>query len=140
MFQQLTIVGHAGADAEMRYTPDGTAVTTFSVATSKKVRQANGRESEVTTWFRVTCWRKLAEICGEHVRKGDRLLVTGEVYTSAWLDGRSGEPRAALEVRADTVRFLGKREPHQPVATGSTPLPDAQPPGLELATTAEIPF
>lgn len=140
MFQQLTIVGHAGADAEMRCTPDGTPVTTFRVATSKRVKQPNGGETEVTTWHRVTCWRKLAEVCGEHVHKGDRLLVTGEVQASAWLDGRTGEPRATLEVRADTVRFLGKREAHQPVATGSTPTADAQPAGLELVSADENPF
>lgn len=140
MFQQLTIVGHAGADAELRYLPDGTAVATFRVATAKKVKQPNGSETEVTTWHRVTCWRKLAEVCGEHVHKGDRLLVTGEVQASAWLDGRTGAPRATLEVRADTVRFLGKREAHQPVATGSAPVADLQPAGLALGGADENPF
>ena len=136
MFQQLTIVGHAGGDAEMRYMPDGTPVTTFRVATSKKVKQPNGGELETTTWHRVTCWRKLAEVCGAHVHKGDRLLVTGEVQASAWLDSRTGEPRATLEVRADTVRFLGKPQGHQPVATGSVPHPDTQPAEVDTADVA----
>ena len=67
MYQELTIVGNAGADAEMRYTPSGVPVTTFSVATSRRVK-----DQEVTTWHRVTCWNKLAEVTGEYVQRGDR--------------------------------------------------------------------
>ena len=126
MYQQITIIGHAGADAEMRYTPDGTPVTSFSVATSRKVK-----DQERTTWHRVTCWRKLAEITGEHVKRGDRLLVTGTVEARAFADGRTGEPRASLEITAETVRFLGGNGAEQHRPTGATPHADRQPAGID---------
>ncbi|MCO5214260.1 MAG: single-stranded DNA-binding protein [Caldilinea sp.] len=126
MYQQITIIGHAGADAEMRYTPDGTPVTSFSVATSRKVK-----DQDRTTWHRVTCWRRLAEITGEHVKRGDRVLVTGTVEARAFADGRSGEPRASLEITADTVRFLGGNSDERSRPTGATPHADRQPAGLD---------
>ena len=139
-FQQITVVGHAGADAEMRYTPSGDPVTSFSVASSRKWKNAAGVEQEATTWHRVTVWRKLAEVCGQHVHRGDRLLVTGHVEARAFLDNRTGEPRAALEVTAETVRFLGgnhEAEQHRP--TGATPRTDEQY-HVDMAAEPEIPF
>ena len=126
MYQQITIIGNAGADAEMRYTPDGTPVTSFSVATSRKVK---GQDH--TTWHRVTCWRKLAEITGEYVKRGDRVLVTGTVEARGFADSRSGEPRASLEITADTVRFLGGNIDERSRPTGATPTADRQPAGLD---------
>ena len=137
MYQEITIVGNVGADAEMRYTPAGDAVTTFNVATSRKVK-----DQERTTWHRVTCWRKLAEVTGQYVKRGDRILVTGTVEARAWADGRSGEPRASLEVTAETVRFLGGHTDERSRPTGTTPRADAQPDGLpnSLAEVDPIPF
>ena len=145
-FQQITVVGHAGADAEMRYTPSGVPVASFSIASSRKWKNAQGVEQEATTWHRVTAWRKLAEVCGEHVHRGDRLLVTGTVEARAFLDNRTGEPRAALEVTADTLRFLGgahEAEQHRP--TGATPRSDEQhstfvPASVDMMREQEIPF
>ena len=137
MYQDLTIVGNAGADAEMRYTPSGVPVTTFSVATSRRVK-----DQEVTTWHRVTCWNKLAEVTGEHVHRGDRVLVTGIVEARAFLDKRTGEPRAALEVTASNVRFLGGNSDERSRPTGAVPHADKQPAGLpgSLAEVDAVPF
>ena len=146
MYQELTVVGFVGADAEMRYTPAGVPVTSFSVATSRKFQNAQGVEQEVTTWHRVTAWRKLAEVCGQHVKRGDRVLVAGTVEARAWHDNRTGEAKASLEVTASTVRFLGgNHEAEHRRPTGATPRMDEQhstlvPAGVDLMQEQEIPF
>ena len=141
MFQQIQIVGFVGNDAEMRYTPGGDAVTTFNVATSRKFKNAQGGMTEITTWHRVTTWRKLAETCNEFVKKGDRVLVAGTVEARAWNDGRTGEPKAGLEVTAETVRFLGGKDAahRQPTVGGAAPRADEQY-HVDMAAEPEIPF
>jgi len=107
MFQQTTIIGNLGNDPTSRYLPDGTPLTTFSVATNRKWTGSDGERREQTTWFRVTAWGKLADICGQHLVKGEKVLVVGTIEAQAFADKRSGEPRASLELRADQMRFLG---------------------------------
>ena len=109
MYQQLIIVGNLGRDPELRYTPEGTPVATFSVAVNRKWTGPSGSVEEETTWFRVTAWRKLAETCHQYLRKGRQVLVVGRVAASAW-SGQDGQPRATLEVTATDVRFLGGRD------------------------------
>ena len=108
MFQQLIIVGNLGKDPEMRYTPSGVPVTTFSVAVNRRWTNQDGTPGEETTWFRVTAWRKLAETCSQYLAKGRQVMVIGRVQVSAY-EGQDGSPRASLEVTADSVRFLGGR-------------------------------
>ena len=108
MYQHVVIVGNLGRDPEMRYTPSGVPVTSFSVAVSRKWKNQNGELQEKTTWFRVTAWNKLAELCNEYLSKGRLVLVEGEIDASAWI-GQDGEPKATLELRAQNVRFLGGR-------------------------------
>jgi len=109
-YQHTVIVGHVGRDPEMRYTPDGTAVCNFSVAVSRRWTDKNTNEQrEKTTWFKVTCWRQLAEIAHQYVTKGKQVLITGEVDASAYL-GQDGQPRASLEITARELKLLGKRE------------------------------
>ena len=141
MYQQIQIVGFVGADAEMRYTPGGDAVTTFNVATSRKHKSPAGGTVEITTWHRVTTWRKLAETCNEFVKKGDRVLVAGTVEARAWNDGRTGEPKAGLEVTAETVRFLGGKDAaaRQPTVGGAAPRADEQY-HVDMAAEEAIPF
>ena len=79
MYQNVVIVGRVGRDAEMRFTPSGVPVTGFSVAVNRVWNNASGERQEKTTWFKVTCWRKLAETAGEWVKKGQLILVEGEV-------------------------------------------------------------
>jgi single-strand DNA-binding protein len=109
MYQYTVIVGNVGRDPELRYTPDGTAVCDFSVAVNRRWTSADGQQSEKTTWFRVTCWRKLAETVNQYVTKGRQILVTGEVDASAWV-GEDGAARATLELTARDVKFLGRRD------------------------------
>ncbi len=106
MYQQVVIVGNLGSDPEMRFTPTGVPVTSFSVAVNRRWTDSNGEQKEKTTWFRVTAWRKLAELCNQYLSKGRLVLVEGEIDASAWLDNQ-GNPRATLELTARNVRFLG---------------------------------
>ena len=112
MYQKIIIVGNLGRDPEMRYTPSGQGVTDFSVATSNKYTTSDGNQVDETTWFRITTWGKLAEVCNQYLKKGRRVLVEGRlkpdkdtgsprVYTRQ--DGTSG---ASYEITADTVKFL----------------------------------
>lgn len=108
MYQKTVIVGHLGADPEMRYTPSGVPVTSFRVATNRVWTNQEGERQEKTTWFRVTAWRRLAETCNEYLSKGRLVLVEGDVDASAWT-ASDGESRATLELTARTVQFLGGR-------------------------------
>jgi len=130
MFQRVTLIGHVGQDPQMRYTPDGTPVTTISLATKQSINKEtnpncpngwkesyNGRSWEVTTWWRVTCWRKLGEIVNQYVTKGQLVFVEGEVAGESkdgkmnprvWA-GQDGVSRASFELTARTVKMLGGR-------------------------------
>ena len=109
MYHKLTIVGNLGKDPEMKYTTDGKAVTTFSVA-------ASNRKDE-TTWFRVSTWDKQAEACNQYLRKGSKVLVEGRLKSNS--DGnpnvyqrKDGTWASSYEVVAESVKFLsGKDEP-----------------------------
>jgi single-strand DNA-binding protein len=119
MYQKTVVVGHLGRDPEMRYTPSGVPVTNFSLATTRKWTNQNGEPQEKTTWFRVTCWKKTAELAAQYLQKGRLVLVEGDIDAQAYTD-RDGNPRASLELTATTLKFLGGRGDggEQPVAAG----------------------
>jgi single-strand DNA-binding protein len=131
MYQKTIVVGHLGRDPEMRYTPTGVPVTSFSIATTRKWNSASGEPQEKTTWFRVTCWRKVAEQAAQYLQKGRLVLVEGEIDASAWTD-KEGNPRASLELTAFTLRFLGGRGEGGEGAGGG--------PGEDHVGEDEIPF
>lgn len=111
MYQNTVVIGHLGRDPEMRYTPDGTPVTSFSVATTRKWTNKDGQLQEKTTWFRVTTWRKQAETCNQYLKKGSKIFFRGRLTPDAqgnpriW-NGNDGTPHASFEITASTVRFL----------------------------------
>jgi single-strand DNA-binding protein len=106
-FQWMVIVGRVGQAPEMRYTPAGVPVTNFTVATTRRFSNGDGEAQERTTWFRVTCWRKLAEVTAQYLEKGQEVLITGTVETNTWTD-KEGTARATLELTAREVRFGAK--------------------------------
>lgn len=115
MYHTLILVGNVGRDPEMRYTPSGQPVTSFSVATNRQYTSNNGEQVKETVWFRVTTWGKQAETCNQYVKKGSKVLVEGRLTPDAtsggpriWTD-QSGNPRASFEVTASTVRFLSSK-------------------------------
>lgn len=114
MFQQLTLIGNLGGDPEMRYTPSGKAVTNFSVAVTRSWTDANGERQEKTIWFRVNCWDKMALTAAQYLTKGRQVFVIGEIEEPRVFTDRNGEHRAALDVRAHTIKFLGKAADGKP--------------------------
>ena len=115
MYQKIVLIGNLGRAPEMRYTPDGTPVTSFSIATNESWTGRDGEQQERTTWWRITAWRRQAETCNQYLSKGSQVLVEGrmkpdpetgnpQVFTRT--DGTTG---ASYEVTAHTVRFLGGR-------------------------------
>ena len=117
MYQKIIVVGNLGRDPEMRYMPDGTAVTSFSVATSRRwTDRATGQPAEETTWFRVSVWGRQAETANEYLSKGRKVLVEGQITPDRNTGGprlwtaQDGTVRASFEIRADSVRFLSARD------------------------------
>lgn len=106
MYQRVSLIGHLGGDPQMRYTPDGAGVTSFSVATSRKWTDAQGQQQERTVWFRVICWRRLAETCNQFLKKGALVFVEGELAEPKPYQDKQGQWRASLDVTALSVKFL----------------------------------
>jgi single-strand DNA-binding protein len=107
---KLMIIGHLGRDPEMRYTPSGRPVTTFSVATSRSWHSADGERHEETEWFNVVAWGSLAEICNQHLHKGQQVYVEGRLQTRRWEDS-DGNKHYTIELVAKEMIMLGdKRE------------------------------
>src|SRR5258708_6599099 len=106
-YQQVTIVGNVGRDAEMRYTPQGIAVCNFSVAVKKVTGKGENRK-EKTPWFKVTVWRERAETASQYIKKGMKILVVGEIDASAYTN-KNGQPATTLELTASDFTFLDSR-------------------------------
>lgn len=121
MYQKIVIIGRLGRDPESRFTPDGTQLTSFSVATDEKWKDANGAAQQRTTWFRVTAWKRQAEICLEYLRKGSLVMVEGMLTEPKPYQGRDGDWRASLDVRANVVRFLSRVEGESNSEAGPAP-------------------
>ena len=106
---KVTIVGRLGQDPEVRFTTDGTAVASFSVATSDNwTDKATGEKKERTEWHRIVAWRRLGEICGEYLAKGRQVYVEGKLQTRSW--EKEGVTRYTTEIVASDVQFLGSRD------------------------------
>ncbi len=117
MYQKIIIVGNLGRDPEMRYMPDGTAVTSFSVATNRRwTDRSTGQPVDETTWFRVSVWGRQAETANQYLSRGRKVLVEGALTPDRATGGpkvftrQDGTMGASFEVRADTVRFLSGRD------------------------------
>ncbi len=121
MFQQLMLVGNLGNDPEMRYTPSGDPVTSFSLAVNRVWNDRNGQRQEKTIWFRVTAWRRLAETVSQYATKGARVLVIGEIEEPRIYTDRNGEQRVSLDVTAQNVRFMSPRSESSSEMGGSAP-------------------
>jgi single-strand DNA-binding protein len=141
MYHTIIIAGNVGKDPEMRYTPSGQAVTSFSVATNRQYTTGNGEQVKETIWFRVSTWGKQAEICNQYVKKGSKVLVEGRLTPDKNTGGprvwtkQDGSAGASFEVTASTVRFLssrGESSSEMPIHSGME--------GAELPPEDDIPF
>jgi single-strand DNA-binding protein len=146
MYQTIIIAGNVGRDPEMRYTPSGQAVTSFSVATNRQYTNNNGETIKETIWFRISAWGKTGEICNQYLKKGSKVLVEGRLTADPATGGprvwtaQDGSTRASFEVYAQTVRFLSSRgetaEPGAGGAAAASPDEGLAPAGDE----GDIPF
>jgi len=138
MYQKVVLIGRLGRDPEMRYTADGTPVTSFSVATDRKWTDASGQAQSKTTWFRISAWKRLAETCNQYLTKGRLVFIEGELSEPKPYQGRDGVWRASLDVTALNVKFLGGREGGAASEPGA---PASEEEGAGAATgEEEIPF
>ena len=155
-YQKVIIIGNLGSDPEMRYIPSGTAVTTLNVATKETIAKNdkpcpagwkesyNGKNWELTTWFRVSVWGKRGESCNQYLKKGSQVQVEGKLkgtavngsqYPRIWTDG-NGVPKASFELHALNVVFLGGRSEG---GGAGAPQDQDEPPGYQ-EPSEEIPF
>ena len=109
---KVMIIGYLGRDPEMRYTPSGRPVTSFSVATSRTWTSAEGERREETEWFNVVAWGTLAEICKSHLSKNQQVYIEGRLQTRGWED-ESGKKHFRTELVANEMILLGDRRREQ---------------------------
>lgn len=105
---KVMIIGNVGRDPELRYTPDGTARTTFSVAVTRVWNSPDGERKEETEWFNIVTFKKLAETCGNYVYKGQKIYVEGRLQTRKYLDSQTQQEKRFVELLANQVLFLSK--------------------------------
>jgi single-strand DNA-binding protein len=120
---KITIIGNLGSDPEMRYLPNGDAVTNFSVAVNRRYRTRDGEDREDTDWYRVSCFRRLAEVANEYLAKGRQVYIEGRPRLHTWDDTQSGEKRARIEIDASEMQMLGSRAESGTEGRGGTPAP-----------------
>ncbi len=106
---KVMLIGHLGGDPELKYTPGGAAVATFSVATNETYKDKEGNQQEKTDWHRIVVWNKLAEIAAEYLKKGRLVYLEGRLQTRSWND-KDGNKRYTTEVVAQNLQMLDRKE------------------------------
>jgi single-strand DNA-binding protein len=115
MLNKIMVIGNVGRDPEMRYTPNGKPVTSFSLATNRRYTTQDGESREETEWFTVVAWNNLAEQVNQYLTKGSKAYVEGRLHSSSF-QGNDGQTRFRNEIIANQVLFLdrpGSREPQE---------------------------
>jgi len=133
---KVQIIGHLGRDPEMRYTPSGRPVTTFTVAVSRSWNTVDGERHNETEWFNVVAWGNLAEICKQYLVKGQQVYIEGRLQTRRW-DDKEGQKHTSVEIVANEMMMLGdRRDSTNTNHTQETDIPPADNPMAE----DEFPF
>jgi len=107
-FNKIILVGNLGRDPELRYTPQGTPVCSFTLATNEKRKDRTGESQDITTWFRVTLWGRQAEAASQYLTKGRPVYIEGRLRVEEWTD-KDSRQRYTLEVNATDMQFIGGR-------------------------------
>jgi single-strand DNA-binding protein len=129
---KVILIGHLGADPELRYTPNGTPVANFRIATTERWTNKQGEQTQATEWHRIVAWRKLAEFCGQYLNKGKQVYIEGKLQTRSWQD-KDGNKRWTTEIVAQNLQLLGKPE-------GIPKSPEEEIPSEETSGEEDIPF
>ena len=106
---KILVIGNVGTDPDMRYTPNGSPVTSFRLATNRRYSTANGEQREETEWFTITAWNQLAEQCNQFVTKGMRVFAEGRLKSDSWT-GNDGQTRFRNEIVASQIVFLDRKQ------------------------------
>ena len=109
MVNKVILVGNLGRDPEVRTTPSGQPVASFSLATNRRWRDRDGNRQEQTEWHDIVCWGRQAEVAGQYLTKGKQIYVEGRLQTRSWEDRQSGEKKYRTEVICDNFQMLGSR-------------------------------
>jgi single-strand DNA-binding protein len=120
---KVILIGNLGQDPELRTTPSGTSVATFTLATNESWTDREGTRQERTEWHRIVTWAKLADICGQYLRKGRQVYIEGRLTTRTWED-KQGNQRKTTEIVAQNMQMLGGRPQDsgdEPVGVGAIP-------------------
>ena len=129
MVNKVILIGNLGADPEVRYTQNGTAVANFRIATTETWKK-EGEKEELTEWHRVVAFGRLAQICGEYLSKGSKVYIEGRIQTRKWED-RDGNPRYTTEIMAREMKMLSPRGTEEGqsgrYSNEEPPLPDVPP-------------
>lgn len=144
-FNKITLVGNLGRDPELRYTPQGTPVCSFTLATNERRKDRAGENQDVTTWFRVTLWGRQAETASQYLSKGRPVYIEGRLRVEEWTD-KDGKQRHTLEVHATDMQFIGGRGEEGVGGQGTRPesstgggRPEPSPGGDDISDD-DIPF
>ncbi len=123
MVNKVILIGRLGADPEVRYTPDGTMVVNFRIATDEIRKDKNGERLQKTEWHRIVTFGKLAEICGNYLAKGKLVFIEGRLQTNTW-DDKEGNKRSMTEIVAANMKMLdGKGQSRGQEAVMDEPMP-----------------
>ena len=146
---KVILVGRLGKDPELRSIPSGTSVAKFSLATDERFTDKNGDKQERTEWHNIVVWGKLAEICGQYLRKGKLVYIEGSIRTDSWDDKETGVKKYRTEIVANTMQMLDKKGDDEGGYSGggggyrkSTPAgaPAGGGRGSEIEDDDEVPF
>ena len=107
------LIGNLGADPEVKYTTEGRAVCNFSIATTETYKDKDGEKQDLTEWHRIVAFGRLAEICGEYLKKGSHAYLSGRIQTREYTDSKKGDRRWSTSIVAQTIQFLGKNGKRQ---------------------------
>ncbi|MEO8217159.1 MAG: single-stranded DNA-binding protein [Acidobacteriota bacterium] len=106
---KVILVGRLGKDPEIKSTPSGSTLARFSLATDEKYTDKSGEKQERTEWHNIVAWNKLAEICGQYLRKGKLVYIEGSIRTDSWDDKESGQKKYRTEIIAQTMQMLDRK-------------------------------
>ena len=140
-FNKVILVGNLGRDPELRYTPQGTPVCSFSMATNERRKDKNGEMQDQTTWFRITLWNRQAETAAQYLQKGRPVYIEGRLRVEEYTD-RDGKQRHSLEVNATDMQFIGggRNEGEAPMERAAAAAPGGHAPEAADSADDDIPF
>lgn len=133
-FNKVLLIGNVGKEPEVRHLESGTAVASFTLATTERFKDKNGVFTDQTEWHNIVCWRNLADLTEKYITKGTQLFIEGKIRTRSWTD-QSGQKRYTTEIVADNIRLLGKKGDNPASSFAGTPQSGGYQPQEQKNTT-----